>query len=73
MSEETLKFNNIRVNKKEFHKSKQPIDLMSVNTEYIITSDKFKHMTKALNILLVTKKIKLLNRYVLSYFRRVDT
>ena len=25
-----LKFNNIRVNKKEFHKSKQPIDLMSV-------------------------------------------
>ena len=28
MSEETLKFNNIRVNKKEFQKSKQPIDLM---------------------------------------------
>ena len=24
-------FYNIRVNKKEFHKSKQPIDLMSVN------------------------------------------
>ena len=29
MSEKTLKFSNIRVNKKEFHKSKQPIDLMS--------------------------------------------
>ena len=42
MSEETLKFNNIRVNKKEFHKSKQPIDLMSVNTEHIVTFDKFK-------------------------------
>ena len=27
MNEKTLKFNNIRVNKKEFHKSKQPIDL----------------------------------------------
>ena len=27
MSEKTLKFDNIRVNKKEFHKSKQPIDL----------------------------------------------
>ena len=26
-NEETLKFDNIRVNKKEFHKSKQPIDL----------------------------------------------
>ena len=31
MSEKTLRFNNIRVNKKEFRKSKQPIDLMSVN------------------------------------------
>ena len=34
---------NVRVNKKEFHKPKQPIDLMSVNTEHIVTSDKFKH------------------------------
>ena len=43
MAEKTLKFDNIRVNKKEFHKSKQPINLMSVNTEHIATSDKFKH------------------------------
>ena len=43
MSEKTIKFDNIRLNKKEFHKSKQPIDLMSVNTEHIVTSDKFKH------------------------------
>ena len=28
--QKTLKFNNIRYNKKEFHKSKEPIDLMSV-------------------------------------------
>ena len=27
MSEKTLRFNNIRVNEKEFHKSKQAIDL----------------------------------------------
>ena len=40
MSEKILKFNNIRFNKKEFHKSKQPIDLMSVQ---IVVSDKFKH------------------------------
>ena len=33
MSEKTLKFDNIRGNKKEFHKSQQPIDLNSVNTE----------------------------------------
>ena len=43
MSENTLKFINITLNKKEFHKSKQPIDLMSVNTKHIVTSDKFKH------------------------------
>ena len=43
MSEKTLKFNNIRVNKKEFHKSKQPIDLMSVNVDQIVISEKFKH------------------------------
>ena len=43
MSKKTLKFVNIRVNKKEFHKSNQPIDLMSVNTEYIVTSDKFRY------------------------------
>ena len=43
MSEKTLKFNNIRLNKKEFHKSKQPIDLMSVNVDQIVISDKFKH------------------------------
>ena len=33
MSEKTLKFNNIKVNKKEFHKSKQAIDPDSVTTE----------------------------------------
>ena len=43
MSEITLKFNNIMVNKKEFHKSKEPIDLMSVNVDQIVVSDKFKH------------------------------
>ena len=43
MSEKTLKFNNIRLNKKEFHKSKQPIDLNSVNIDQIVVSNKFKH------------------------------
>ena len=43
MGEKTLKFNNIRINKKEFHKFKQPIDLMSVNADQIVVSDKFKH------------------------------
>ena len=43
MSEKTLKFNNITLNKKEFHKSKEPIGLLSVNVYQIVTSDKFKH------------------------------
>ena len=43
MSEKKLKFDNIRLNKKEFHKSTPPIDLMSVNIDQIVVSDKFKH------------------------------
>ena len=43
MGEIMLEFDNIRVNKKEFHKSKQPIDLTSVNGDQIVVSDKFKH------------------------------
>ena len=46
MSEKSLNFNNIRVNKKEFNKPKQPIDLMSVNVDQIVVSDKFKHRDK---------------------------
>ena len=36
ISEKTLKFDNIRINKKEFHKSKQS------NVDQIVVSDKFK-------------------------------
>ena len=43
MSEKTLRFNNIRLNKKEFHTSKEPIDLISVIVDQIVVSDKFKH------------------------------
>ena len=43
MGERTLKFSIIKVNKKEFHKSKQAIDLDSVTTDKIVVSDKFKH------------------------------
>ena len=43
MGEKTLKFNNIKVNKKEFHRSKQAIDLDLVDTGKIVVSDRFKH------------------------------
>ena len=38
MSEKTLKFDN-----KEFHKSKQSVDLNLVNIDQIVVSDKFRH------------------------------
>ena len=43
MSEKTLKFENIRVNKSEFHKSKQTVNLDLINVDQIVLSDKFKH------------------------------
>ena len=42
MSKITLKFNNIRVNKKEFDIPKKAIDLMSVNVNKIVVCDRFK-------------------------------
>ena len=43
MSKKTLKFENIKIGKKEFHKSKQPINLDLVNIDQIVIFDKFKH------------------------------
>ena len=57
MSEKTLKFDNIILNKKKFHKSKEQVDLLSVDLDQIVVSHKFKHNDegfKALSILLVT-------------------
>ena len=73
MSEKTLKCKNIKVDKKEFHKYKQPTDLKSVNVDQILVSDRFKHSDEGFNYLLVTKAMKLLNRYALSYPKWVDT
>ena len=43
MGEKTLKFNNININKKEFHRSKQAIYLDLVDTGKIVVSERFKH------------------------------
>ena len=43
MTEKTLKFNNIKLNKKEFNKSNQPIDLDFVTVDQIVVSGKLKH------------------------------
>ena len=33
MSEKTLKFKNVILNKKRFHRSKEPVDLLSVDLD----------------------------------------
>ena len=50
MSEKTLKFNNIRLNKREFHKSKEPIDSLSVDLDEIVVSEKFEHNDKVFKL-----------------------
>ena len=71
LSEKTLKFDNVRVDKKEFHKSKQPIsnNLGLVNYDQIVVLTNLSIMMIVINILLVTKKTELLNRYALSYLK----
>ena len=64
MNEKTLKFDNIVVNKKEFHKSKQPIDLVLINVDQIVISWKFKRKDVVLIFFLATNKMILLNRII---------
>ena len=68
MSEKTLTFNNIKINKKEFHKSKQAIDLDSITTDKIVVCDKLRHSEDGY-ILLTIKKMKSIDHYVLSYLK----
>ena len=46
MSKKTLEFDNLEVNKIEFHLSKQPIALNLVNVNEILISDKFGNSDK---------------------------
>ena len=59
ISEKTLKFNNIRLNKKELHQSKQPIDLKSVSIDQIVIYDKFRHSDKGFKYLIGYQKDEL--------------
>ena len=55
ISKKTPKFDNVEVNKKEFHTSKQPIALDLVNVDQILISDKFKHSDKGFKYLICYK------------------
>ena len=67
MSKKTLKFYNIKINKKEFHKSKEPINLVLINVDKIVVFYIFKHRDDGFKYF--TKKVKLLNRCVLFWLK----
>ena len=73
MSEKTLKFNNIRLNKKEFHKSKEPIELMSVNVDQIVVSDLFKHNNEGFKYFIGYQEGGIVKPLLLFYLKWVDT
>ena len=50
------RFDNIKPDKKEFHKSKQPINLDLVNVDQIVIFDKFKHIDDGLKYFIGYKK-----------------
>ena len=56
MNGKTLKFNDIILNKKKFHRSKEPIDLFSVKVDQIVVSDKFKHNNESFKHFIVYQK-----------------
>ena len=72
-SEKTLKFDNIRVNKNEFQKSKEPVNLDLKKVDQMVVLDKFKHSDDGFKYFIGYKKVRLLNCYVLSYLKWVDT
>ena len=72
MSEKTLKFDNIRVNKKEFHKSKQPVHLGLVNVDQIGVYDKFKHSHNDFKYFIDHKEDEIVKPLCISYLKWLD-
>ena len=66
MSGNTLKFNNNRLNKKEFRKSKQPVELGLLIVDQIAISDKFKHSDEGFNNFIGYKEGEIVMYYLTS-------
>ena len=66
----SLKFGEIKVDKKEFRESKETVDLNLFNTNKIV-SDKL-NLKKLISIKLAKKMVNLLDHYALIYFKWVD-
>ena len=60
MGEKTLKFDNVIVNKKEVHDSKQAMDLNLVDINKIVISDKFRHNSKDFKYFIGYKEVDII-------------
>ena len=72
MSEKTLKFNYVVIDKRKTYIFKQPIILNSVLINEIVTSHIFEHSDKGF-ISVITKKTILFNLFVLYCLKSMDT
>ena len=74
MSEKTLKLNHIKIKKKTFHKSKQPVDLKSVNVDQIVIPDKLRHSEEGFKYFIGYQESEIVKLLCInSYLRWVDT
>ena len=53
MGEKTLKFNNIKVNTKEIHQSKQEIELDLVDAGKTVVFEKFRHSEEGFKLRII--------------------
>ena len=67
----SLKFGEIKLNKKEFHRSKEPVYLNQVAISKIAISNEFKLDDGVKNVI-GYKNDENLNHYVLFYLKCVD-
>ena len=72
LSEKTLKFNNIRVDKNKFHESKLWIHLSLVTVDQIVVSDKFKHNDDDSKYFIGYQKGEIVRPLCIIYLKWVD-
>ena len=63
MDKNVTKFGETEIEKHEFHQRKNPILIYNLDINKILVSNKVYSVKRVLNILLVTKMVKKLNRY----------
>ena len=65
-------FDNIILNKKKFHRSKEPIDLLSVDLDQIVVSDKFKHNDEGFKHFIGYLKGEIIEPLCIFYLKWMD-